>query len=238
MSALALIPARGGSKGIPRKNIAPLGGRPLIAWTIEAARRSARIDRVVVSTDDAQIADIAHAAGAEVPFLRPADIAGDAAPALPVMQHAVAWLEINYGWTAERVAYLQPTSPFRNAADINAAFAVLEAQEADTVVSVVKVPHNMSPLSQMRERDGLLEFVAPPDQREFRRQAKDMLLARNGPAILLNRRKVIDGGALYGARIAAYEMSRLASLDIDEPEDLAVAEALLPLVLSRRSALA
>lgn len=234
MRVLALIPARGGSKGIPRKNIAPLGGKPLIAWTIAAARSATRVSRVVVSTDDAEIADVARAAGAEVPFLRPAEISNDAAPALPVIVHAVGWLEANGGWSAEAVVYLQPTSPFRDAADIDAAIASLQDGAADTIVSVVEVPHNMSPSSLMEVRDGWLSFMVPPEQRQFRRQAKQRLFARNGPAILLNRRSVIDNGELYGERIAAYEMPRLAALDIDEPEDLAVAEALLPLVLARR----
>lgn len=234
MKVLALIPARGGSKGIPRKNIAPLGGRPLVAWTIEAARAATGIARVVVSTDDAEIAEVARTAGAEVPFLRPAEISDDAAPALPVMAHALGWLADKQGWTADAVAYLQPTSPFRDAADIDAAVALLQDRAADTVVSVVAVPHNMSPSSLMQVQDGWLAFTVPPAERQFRRQTKERLLARNGPAILLDRRAVIERGQLYGDRIAAYEMPRIASLDIDEPEDLAIAEALLPLALGRR----
>ena len=104
------------------------------------------------------------------------------------------------------------------------------------MVSVVRVPHNMTPTSLMEERDGWLQFVASPEQRSFRRQTKPSLLARNGPAILYVERAVIDAGELYGSRIASYEMSPLASLDIDEPQDLAVAEALLPLVRAVRTA--
>lgn len=234
MKVLALVPARGGSKGIPRKNIVALGGKPLIAWTIEAARAASTISRVVVSTDDAQIADIARAHGAEVPFLRPADISDDAAPALPVIRHAVSALEALDGWSADAVAYLQPTSPFRDARHIDEAVALLEQRSADTVVSVVRVPHNMVPTSLMEIRQSWLEFCASPEQRQFRRQSKEALFARNGPAILLNRRATIDGAGLYGDRIAAYEMDHLVSLDIDEPQDLQVAEALLALVLERR----
>lgn len=230
MKILALIPARGGSKGIPRKNLAQLGGKPLIAWTIEAARRATGIARVVVSTDSAEIAEVATAWGAEVPFLRPSDISGDTTPALPVICHAMGWLEENASWTADAVAYLQPTSPFRNATDIDIAITLLTKREADTVVSVVSVPHNMVPTSQMEERDGWLSFRVPSSELQFRRQSKDRFFARNGPAILLNRRATILGGALYGKRIAAYEMSKLSSLDIDDPEDLAIAEALLPLL--------
>lgn len=233
MNILALIPARGGSKGIPRKNIANLGGKPLIAWAIEQALASRHITRTLVSTDDSEIAGIARSLGAEAPFLRPHEISNDTAPALPVIQHAVEWLASNQNWSADAVAYLQPTSPFRTAADIDAACTLLVSRKAETVVSVVSVPHNMGPASLMAMREGWLEFMVPPEQREFRRQAKERLFARNGPAILLTRRDVIDSGALYGARIAAYEMPRLASLDIDEPEDLAIAEALLPLATRR-----
>jgi CMP-N-acetylneuraminic acid synthetase len=161
-------------------------------------------------------------------------ISDDTAPALPVIAHAVDWLEANANWSAEAIAYLQPTSPFRDASDIERAVALLQERFADTVVSVVAVPHNMSPSSLMQVREGWLEFCVPPEQRSFRRQSKEQLFARNGPAILLNRRDVIDRGELYGARIAPLEMSRLASLDIDEPEDLVLAESLLPLVMSRR----
>lgn len=234
MNVLAVIPARGGSKGIPRKNIAPLGGMPLIAWTIAAARNATSISRVIVSTDDDEIAQVSTAHGAEVPFVRPPKISGDTAPALPVIQHAVDWLASNAQWQADAVAYLQPTSPFRTAADIDAAVAIMHERDADTVVSVVEVPHNMSPTSLMEQREGWLAFAAPPEQRQFRRQTKEKLFARNGPAILLNRRSVIGRNELYGERIAAYVMPRLSSLDIDEPEDLAIAEALLPLVLASR----
>lgn len=234
MKVLAIIPARGGSKGIPRKNIAPLGGKPLIAWTIAAARSATSISRVIVSTDDNEIAQISKAQGAEVPFLRPPEISSDTTPALPVIQHAVDWLAGNDNWQADAIAYLQPTSPFRTAADIDASIAIMHERAADTVVSVVEIPHNMSPTSLMEQRDGWLAFVVPPEERQFRRQAKEKLFARNGPAILLNRRTVIDRNELYGERIAAYAMPRLSSLDIDEPEDLAIAEALLPLILERR----
>lgn len=234
MRVLALIPARGGSKGIPRKNITPLGGKPLIAWTIEAARAASAITRVVVSTDDAEISDVARAHGAEVPFLRPGDISDDAAPALPVIRHALHALQTLDGWTADAIAYLQPTSPFRDGQHIDDAVALLAASGADTVVSVVRVPHNMVPTSLMEMRDGRLEFCASPEQRQFSRQAKELLFARNGPAILLNRRATIDGAGLYGDRIAPLEMAPLVSVDIDEPGDLQIAQALLPLVLARR----
>lgn len=233
MKILGLIPARAGSRGIPRKNLAPLGGRPLIAWTIAAARAT-RVDRVVVSTDDADIAAVSRQHGAETPFLRPARLAGDDTPALPVIADALDALERDEGWCADAVAYLQPTSPFRDASDIDAAIALLGDDDTDTVVSVMPVPHNMLPSSLMRETPaGRLEFLAAPGQRRFRRQDKnEKLLARNGPAVLLVRAGVIRSGRIYGDRVRGMEMNRLRSLDIDEPFDLRLAEALVPLVRS------
>jgi len=229
MNVLGLIPARGGSKGIPRKNIAPLCGRPLIAWTIDAALRAEGLGRVVVSTDDDEIADVAVKAGAEVPFRRPKEFAADSSEALPVIRHAIEQIDAE-GWRADAVVYLQPTSPLRGVEPIVRAIELLRSGGCDTAVSVVRVPHNMTPESLMREEGGLLEFVASPEARRFRRQDKALLFARNGPAVLASTRTVLDRGELYGTRIKAIEMGAIESHDIDEPLDLAIAEALLPLV--------
>ena len=226
---LGLIPARGGSKGIPRKNLAPLAGRPLIAHTIAAALASTRLDRVVVSTDDPEIAAVAREQGAEVPFLRPADLADDAAPALAVIRHAISTLDAQ-GWRTEAVAYLQPTSPLRSAAHIDAALDLLLEQGADSVVSVVEVPHNFSPLSVMRRQDDgrLTPYQEPDGPAPLRRQDKPRLWARNGPAVLaLTRRTALELGVLYGPRTLGLVMDRVDSLDIDEPLDLELAAWLL-----------
>jgi CMP-N,N'-diacetyllegionaminic acid synthase len=229
MKILAIIPARGGSKGIPRKNIAPLGGRPLIGWTIRAALDSKLLQRVIVSTDDEEIASAARAGGAEAPFLRPAAIANDSAPALDVIRHALAALPDGADFDA--VAYLQPTSPFRTAVHIDEAVALFAREQPDTLVSMMQVPHNMVPGSTMRMlpgQPGLLELSAA---QPLRRQDKEVLYARNGPAILIvSARLVLEQNKLYGERVMGYLMDRLSSLDIDEPADLAMAECLLPLV--------
>jgi CMP-N,N'-diacetyllegionaminic acid synthase len=235
MNVLGLVPARGGSKGIPRKNLAPLGGRPLIAWTIETARQVAQLTRLVVSTDDDEIAAAAAAAGAEVPFRRPAALATDTAAALPVIRHAVEALDAS-GWQADAVVYLQPTSPFRTAGAIRRAIALLAQGDSDTAVSVVPVPHAMTPESLMRPAGDFIEFVAPPDARLFRRQDKPPLYARNGPAVLALTRTTILRNELYGPRVKAVEMGRLESYDIDEPIDLVIADALVPLVAAERAA--
>lgn len=233
MNIIGLIPARGGSKGIPRKNIVPLAGRPLMAWTIAAALAARGLGRVIVSTDDEEIAKVARAEGAEAPFLRPAALASDAAGALPVIRHAIEWLSAT-GYEADAVVYLQPTSPFRGPAPIERAIALIEEGDADTVVSVVRVPHAMTPDSLMRRKGDYLEFVAPPEARSFRRQDKSAFYARNGPAVLaVTRETVMSRNELYGERIKAIEMDSLESHDIDEPIDLVVAEALAPIAASK-----
>ncbi|MEZ5179687.1 MAG: hypothetical protein R2746_15805 [Acidimicrobiales bacterium] len=137
MTVLVVVPARGGSRGIPRKNLVEVGGRSLLAWAIDAARSSSRATRVVVTTDDAEIADAARAAGADVPFVRPADLAADDTPDLPVFQHALGWLEREEGYRPDLVVHLRPTSPARRAGLVDAAVAELEAHpEATSLRSV------------------------------------------------------------------------------------------------------
>lgn len=233
MRMIAIVPARGGSKGIPRKNIAPLGGRPLIAWTIEAARSCSCFDRVMVSTDDEEIASVARHCGADVPFLRPTEFSGDSAPALGVISHALQYLAGTGEPMCDAVAYLQPTSPFRTAAQIDCAASQFRRLRPDTLVSVTRVPHNMVPDSQMRglaQEGGL--WLESPAGRTMRRQDKEKTFARNGPAILIvSTSDVMSNGRLYGERVLGFEMDRLSSFDIDDPIDLEMARYLLPLVI-------
>lgn len=230
MNILGLIPARGGSKGVPRKNLAPLAGRPLIAHTIAAALASARLSRVVVSTDDAEIAETARRLGAEVPFTRPAELAADDSGALGVMRHAITALD-EQGWRTDVLVYLQPTSPLRRASHIDAAVELLVARAADSVVSVMPVPHQFNPVSLMRLTDGLLQpYLAQGIQgaQPLRRQDKPELWARNGPAVLAaTHATLMDLGVLYGPATLPLVMAPEDSLDIDTPFDLALVEWVL-----------
>src|SRR5258705_11451169 len=149
MNVLGVIPARGGSKGLPDKNLALLCGRPLLAYTADAAKASTKLTRTIVSTDDERIAQCAKSLGLDVPFMRPASLAGDAAPMLPVLQHAVSALQSD-GFTADIVVLLQPTSPLRRGEHIDAAVDWLQRVRGDSVVSVVEVPHHFNPVSVMR----------------------------------------------------------------------------------------
>ena len=223
MNVLGLIPARGGSKAIPRKNIVDLAGKPLLAYTCQAALGCHSLTRVVLNTDDEEIAAVGRRYGAEVPFLRPENLAADETPILPVIQHTLAWLEKQAGFKTDIVVLLQPTSPLRQAIHIDEAVASMLQSGADTVVSVVAVPHNFNPVSVMRQEENgwLVPFAS--GEMILRRQEKPRVFARNGPAILAVRRGVLDTGKLYGERVLPYMMDWAASIDIDEPQDLEVA---------------
>jgi CMP-N,N'-diacetyllegionaminic acid synthase len=225
MRFIGLIPARGGSKGIPGKNIAPCAGKPLLAWTCEAARASRALGRTILSTDSEEIAAVGRQLGVEVPFLRPAALADDEAPALPVMRHALDWLDAA-GDRADALVLLQPTSPLRRGRHIDEATALFEKSGADTVVSVTEVPHRYHPSSVMREARGTL-VPYEGETSVTRRQDQTPLVARNGPAVLVVSRETLRAGKLYGARTAGYRMDPQESLDIDTPQDLRLAGLLL-----------
>jgi CMP-N,N'-diacetyllegionaminic acid synthase len=223
MDVLGLIPARGGSKAIPHKNIVSVAGRPLLSYTCEAALESRMLSRVLLSTDDASIQEIGLSCGVEAPFLRPSEFARDVSPMLDVIVHALGWLQNEHHYQPEIVVLLQPTSPLRRAEHIDGAIQLLLADDADTVVSVVEVPHQFNPVSLMK-LDG-------PDLKPFmdgsqilRRQDKPAVFARNGPAILAIKRSVIESGRLYGEHVRPFLMSVADSLDVDEKTDLTLAE--------------
>jgi CMP-N,N'-diacetyllegionaminic acid synthase len=212
MDVLGLIPARGGSKGIPRKNLAPVAGKPLLAWTVEAAHGAEKLTRVVVSTDDDEIAS---AAEADV-LRRPAALAADETPMLDVIRHAIAELG------PDLVVVLQPTSPLRRSEHIDGAVLVLLETGADSVVGVCEVPHRYAPDALMDVVDGRL--VARGKARS--RQEKGTVYARNGPAVLVLRADRL-GRDLYDGDCRAYVMDARSSLDVDTPFDLELADLLL-----------
>jgi len=225
MNVLGVIPARGGSKGIPTKNLAPLCGRPLLAYTADAVNDSKKLTRTIVSTDDERIADCARSLGLEVPFIRPSFLAADDAPMLPVLQHAISAMRAD-GFETDMVVLLQPTSPLRRGQHIDAAIDWLQRVRGDSVVSVVEVPHQFNPTSVMRLEEGLLKpFLDSPSA--TRRQDKPKLFARNGPAVLAVHTHVLDGGSLYGDEVWPLLMTAEDSLDIDTPWDLRLAESII-----------
>jgi len=227
MDVLGVIPARGGSKGLPGKNLLPLAGRPLITYTCAAALASRHLTRVVVSTDDEEIAATARRAGVDVPFLRPAELAADETPILPVIQDTLHRLHARDAAFPDIVVLLQPTSPLRRAEHIDAAVAKLAESDADSVVSVVTVPHRYSPGSLMRLAGERL-VPASDGPAVLRRQDKPVVYARNGPAVLAVRTRVLlEQDSLYGAAILPLIMDEQASVDIDTQADLDFAAFLL-----------
>ena len=228
MNILGLITARGGSKSIPRKNLARCGGQPLLYWTCAAAREARAISRSIISSDDPEITRYAESQGIEAPFIRPAEFATDMASSIDVAQHAIRWLAEREGWQTDVLILLQPTSPLRTARHIDEAFALLSEID-NSVVSVVEVPHCFNPWSVMviekrylhNYHQGELSFDP------FRRQGQPVLYARNGPAVVVSRSDLVMKRTLYGRRCRPYPMSSPNSIDIDEPDDLILADCLL-----------
>lgn len=226
MSVIGVIPARGGSKGIPRKCLVACGGKPLLAYTCAAARQSQRLERCLISTDDPEIAEFATTQGIEVPWLRPAELAQDDTPMVAVLAHALAQLQAS-GVAVTALVLLQPTSPLRQAHHIDGAVDLFWQAQADTVVSVVAVPHQFNPVSVQRLEQGQLQPYLPQQPLITRRQDKPVVYARNGPAVLVVKPAVIARQQLYGDRTCGYVMDTQSSLDIDMPADLELVEALL-----------
>ena len=225
MNVLGVIPARGGSKGIPTKNLVPLCGRPLLAYTADAVNDSKKLTHTIVSTDDERIAGCARSLGLDVPFIRPSSLAADDAPMLPVLQHAITAMRAR-GFETDIVVLLQPTSPLRRGQHIDAAIDWLQRVRGDSVDSGVEVPHQFNPISVMRLDEGLLKPFLETSV-PTRRQDKPRLYARNGPAVLAVHTRVIENGSLYGDESWPLIMTPEDSLDIDTPWDLRLAESVL-----------
>jgi len=220
---LGVISARGGSKSIPRKNIVDLAGKPLIAWTIEAALSSGVVDRLIVSTEDAEIAETARRYEAEVPFLRPAKLARDDTPGIEPVLHAVRWLEEHEGYRPAWVMLLQPTSPFRSADDIRAAVGMMCERGADAVVSVCEVEHHPYWVKRLCE-GGRLATLVSLEGAYPSRQDLPSAVALNGAIYLIRRDVLLAQQTFYTERTYGYVMPRERSLDIDTPWDLYLAQ--------------
>ncbi len=222
-TVLAVVPARGGSKGVPRKNIRPLRGRPLLAYTAEAASCSGVCDRVVLSTEDAEIAEVGRTHGLDVPVLRPAELASDASPMLPVLQHMLGVLA-SEGWRPDIVLILQPTSPLRRGAHIRDAVAQLVESGADSVVTVLELPRHLSPDYVMRLDDGRLVPFLAEGARVTRRQDARAAFVREGTVYACWRSTIERYGNIYGEDCRPLLVEPNESLSIDSLEDWAEAE--------------
>lgn len=223
---IGLITARGGSKAVPRKNIRLVAGKPLIAWTIQAAQQSQSLGRVIISTDNLEIAEVAREWGAEVPFMRPPELAQDDSSHHDVVIHALRWLESQPAAPPDYLMLLQPTSPLRTAEDIDRAIALAIEKDADAVVSVSPA-HDHPYLSKQISTDGkMLDFVTRP-KGYLPRQALPPAYALNGAIYLVRRSLLLESEDWYTDNTYAYVMPPERSIDIDSPWDLHLVELIL-----------
>lgn len=225
MKILGLIPARGGSKGVKRKNIKILGGKPLLSYTIDTALSCEMLSSVVVSTDDQEIAAIARASGAKVPFMRPAHLASDTSPSIDTIIHAVkALAEEDF----DAVCLLQPTYPFRALEDLAGAIYKFITSEADTLISMAKVPHQYHPnWVYLAQEDGSVLLSNRGSEPISRRQDLKQAYIRDGAIYLTKTSIILTDHSLYGNKIVPFEMKESYYVNIDTPEDWESAEKYL-----------
>lgn len=221
---LILIPARGGSKQVPGKNIRPLGGVPLLAWTARAIAASGVEARPVLSTDDPATAEIGRAYGLEVSFLRPAELATDTSGMMGVVDHAVGWVEGQGGFEVSAIMLLQPTSPFRKPRRLNEALELLARPGTDGVVGVRAIARRLSVVYH-ESAGGLLEPLEVWNG-ESRRQDVRPLLTPNGTLYLVTRASLTRHRSLFPPRLRALHTDAIEGIDIDTPEDWKLAEAI------------
>lgn len=219
MKVLGLIPARGGSKGVPRKNIKNLCGKPLLAYTAETALKAKRLLRVVLSTEDDEIAEIGKKFGLDVPLMRPQELAQDTTPTLPVIQHMLLTLQ-NMGETFDAVCLLQPTNPLRQTEDIDNCIKLLIDSQADSVISVLPVPHEYNPnWVFIQNGNGMVKLSTGEKEPISRRQDLPKAFHRDGSIYVTRTEIIINKNSLYGSKIQAYEMNPFCSANIDTEKD-------------------
>lgn len=225
MKILGLIPARGGSKGVVRKNAKKILGKELVRYSIETALACPFLDKVIVSTDDEEIASVSRKAGAEVPFMRPAALAADDSPTIDTIRHALNYFA-EQGAAFDAVCLLQPTVPFRNINDLNAALRKFREKEMDSLISVRPVPHVYNPhwVYQLDEETGFLK-LSGGDEPIPRRQDLPAAYHRDGSVYLCKQEVVLTKNSLYGEKIFYHVMVASPNINIDTGEDWAAAEA-------------
>jgi N-acylneuraminate cytidylyltransferase/CMP-N,N'-diacetyllegionaminic acid synthase len=222
---IAIIPARGGSKGLPRKNIKPLAGRPLIYYTIYEALKSNYLDRIIVSTEDEEIAKISKDCGAELPFMRPKELAMDNTPTLPVLQHAIHYLEEKENYYPDIIVLLEPTSPLRNNKDIDSAIKKFIESRYNTVVTVCKVDY--PPHWVYKLEGGKLKPFIKNGKKITRRQDAPDLYRLNGAIYVIKRDLIMIENKILCDNMDGVIMPLEKSIDIDSELDFFIAEKLM-----------
>lgn len=229
MKILGIVPARGGSKGVPRKNIKPLGGKPLIQYTIDAALKAKGLASVMVSTEDEEIASFSLKIGAEVPILRPPHLATDRSPTIDTVIHVVEWYRQRKNEYFDAICLLQPTTPFRTSADIAAAIRVFQAAGADSLITVVPVPHEFNPHWVFEpDSTGKYLHIATGETTIIpRRQELPPAYHRNGAIYLTKTSTIEKKHSLYGDKISFYVMDKSPQINIDTLQDWEEAEKMV-----------
>lgn len=221
MKILALIPARGGSKGIPKKNIKMFAGKPLIAHSIEAAKGSKFVDRVVVTTDTQEIADIAKSFGADVPVLRPEEISGDKSLVMDAVIHMLDYLRDHEKYEPTHVLLLQTTSPLRKASDIDEAVELFRKREADSLVSMCRTENGL----YVKDENDIVESLCDGYSASTNRQMLPQCYKLDGCMIYLIETNLLRSGrSFFGGKLVGFEIPRWRAVDLDEPEDFVVGE--------------
>jgi len=223
MKILGLIPARSGSKGVPNKNIKNFNGKPLIYYAISEALQSKYITDVVVSTDSQKIADIAVSYGAQVPFIRPSDLAEDHTPDFPVIEHAVKWYE-RQGVNLDYIVFLRPTNIFRSTADIDKAVDMILGSKYDSVRGVSEVGYSPYWMKKIINQE-LVSFINS-SYSECRRQELPKVYQANGTVDIINIDTILNKKSRYGDVIGAFMMNDISRIDIDTKLDFEIAELL------------
>lgn len=227
---LGLIPARGGSRGIPRKNIIPVAGKPLIAYTIEEAIKSRYIDRVIVSTDDEEIAEISKKYDAEVPFMRPKELAGDDTPDLPVFIHTLKWLKDNQDYIPNLIVHLRPTSPLRKVEHIDEAIKILKSNKNADSIRGVCIPYQTPFKMWMikgRYMKPLLKFKKIKELYNTPRQLLPPVYWQNGHIEVTRYETIMKKHSMTGDKILPYIMDPEYSIDIDSELNIKLTEIIL-----------
>ena len=226
MYILGIIPARGGSKSIPKKNIRLLAGKPLIAHTIETAKKCKMLTKVIVSTDDNEIAEASKKYGGDIPFKRPEELAKDDTPMVPVLQHAVSYVEKNENVHVDIIVLLDPTSPFRRIEDIEACIKKLEDKNADSVVTVCDVEHNPY-FVMVRLDDDRLTPLIETDKEITRRQDAPKVYRVNAAVYAIKRDVLMNKGKVITDNTLAVIMPQELSAHVDHKVDFEFAEFLM-----------
>lgn len=226
MGILAIICARGGSKGVPNKNIRLLNGKPLIAYTIECAKKYTKFDRIIVSTDSPKIAEVAKQYGADVPFLRPKELATDTSPKIPVLQHAVRYLEQEENDRYDLIVDLDPTSPLRTVEDIENCVNKMIEKNPNVVFSVTPA-HKNPYFNMVEEKDGRVYLCKKLDRSITRRQDAPMVYAMNASIYVYKKDFLLNTDSVFSDNTMAVVMPEERSIDIDRPIDFEFVEFLM-----------